>query len=645
MIGFPSIVLAESSQEVAFFRISGFDGYLSGRFLFEEETETQGSEGNNSHQRHPVFEEELHLRLHSYVYHPNFLKITVGGGPVLTQETLEADSQRTFSSDTFYNASVNLTFLEKKPYPLILFYDHLYPRIPLGGTERFLLTDTKYGFKFQQPFGPIPFYLEGYRQTQTGEGGNQITDEFSDHLTLEAEQISIWQGDASLLYQFNRRDSASGTLRIPIKKTRTTTHSVNFNTEQIFGARDQVRFRNMFSLFKRLESPERRDIHINPTMQWDLTDSLIWSARYDLGMSRIAKLDITNQAASTDLRHQFYESLFSKLDIHTSNSRSSGVNTQTYGGSGELLYRKKIPFGAFTLQYNGTYDIRDHRSTASEVPIFGEIHVLSELFPAELRYDNIKASTVVVFNAARNRIFTEGIDYRLITVGDKTSIQRLPTGDIENGETVLVDYHIVTEGIYKFSIFTQHYEANVSLFSFLTLRARFRKAPQRLLSGSSTQPLKSTRSQLYSAKVHIPIGDMVIDGGSEYEDHREEGSPFRRTSYTLSLNAPLFSSTRITLTGRRMLVDYPKSVEDVDLKGANIRLESTPWSRIYVTAEAVYEKDIGGTLTQQNWFGTLRAEWRVRQLTLRAEASFKQEQRSKSEREIIRTKVELRRAF
>ena len=36
-------------------------------------------------------------------------------------------------------------------------------------------------------------------------------------------------------------------------------------------------------------------------------------------------------------------------------------------------------------------------------------------------------------------IYVEDLDYRLITIGSITSIQRLITGNISDGETVLVD--------------------------------------------------------------------------------------------------------------------------------------------------------------------------------------------------------------
>ena len=89
-------------------------------------------------------------------------------------------------------------------------------------------------------------------------------------------------------------------------------------------------------------------------------------------------------------------------------------------------------------------------------------------------------------------------------------------GDIQDGETVLVDYSFTTTGTFKFSIFNQNYEAGVNLFSYFTLFSRFRKKTQRLLSGSSTQPLKSVRSQLFhniqDLRFDFPPGQQFRNG-------------------------------------------------------------------------------------------------------------------------------------
>jgi hypothetical protein len=356
-------------------------------------------------------------------------------------------------------------------------------------------------------------------------------------------------------------------------------------------------------------------------------------------------MDTTDQSAEMSLDHRLYESLYSAVDIHVDQSRTTGQRDRTYGIGGRISYRKKTFFGSLVLNYGAVYDINDQRSSAAEIPVFGESHVLTGFLPEELNNANVISSTVVVLNATRSRTFTEGVDYELSVVQNKTRIQRLLGGDIQDGETVLVDYAFATTGTFKYSIFDQNFGASVNLFSYLTLFARFRDAPQRLLDGVSTQPLNSVYSQLYGVRFRVPIGRFVMGGDSEYEDHQEDISPFRRMSFSASAQMRLAATTSIVVRGRRVLVDNLESPEDVDLTGGSARLESRLWARARLSAEASYEEDTGPTLDRQTWLGLLRAEWRVGLLSLRAEGRFRQERQGDHDRDRITGRVEIRREF
>ena len=61
-----------------------------------------------------LWEEELFLRTKSFVYHPGFLNIELGGGPVFVQEQIESGSEDGSSTDTLFNIYSRLNFLEIK---------------------------------------------------------------------------------------------------------------------------------------------------------------------------------------------------------------------------------------------------------------------------------------------------------------------------------------------------------------------------------------------------------------------------------------------------------------------------------------------------------------------------------------------------
>ena len=287
----------------------------------------------------------------------------------------------------------------------------------------------------------------------------------------------------------------------------------------------------------------------------------------------------------------------------------------------------------------------DRLSTAPQVLVFGESHTLSGLTASELRNEYAVSSTVAVFSLTRSRKYTLDLDYRIVVIGSRTRIERLPGGDITEGEEVLVDYAFATTGTFRYSVLDRAFEARADISSLLGLRVHFHNAPRRLLEGTPTQPLNSRRSRLYGARARLPLGRVRVEAQGEYEDQDEEIAPFRRSSYSLFFQIPIGSASNIALSGRRVLQENLKSTEDVDLTGFTFRLDSRTLARTRLTADASYEQDFGGSLMRQTWLGTLLAEWRFRNLSVRAEGRFRRERLRGLERDRTIFRVEVRRRF
>lgn len=634
------------AQEPAPFRVHGVEGYVSLRGLFEQDTSRFLGGPWRLRQTRPAFEQEVYLLVHSSIYHPNLLKLDFGGGPVFVQESFRSDGQSTSAPATLLNATARLTLLEKKPYPLALYYERRNPRVPLGLSERVSLRDTQYGFTFSlsQPTSPVPLRFEGYRQRILGSGFNQVVDEGLGHLSARAEPTLPWRGRASLGWQLDRRDSESGNPQLPIRRTRATLRTADLFTRNTFGSREQVLLMSTATVLSQPELPERQEIRMSPDLQWRPSGSLSLFSRYQFARGRVEGFQSRSHNATAGLRHQLYESLTTSAQAHRSSALIAGLQDDRQGAQADVSYRKKIPRGVLALYYGAAYDLFDRVSTAARVSVFGESLTLG-LFPVELKNDNVIASTVVVFNATRSRTFREGIDYRLTVLGLKTRIQRLPTGDLREGEVVVVDYAFATTGTFRFSVLDRNYGGSVSLFSGLTLFARFRRAPQRLLEGAPTQPLDSVRGRLYGAELTAQVRGLRVSAQADFENQQAVILPFRRRALSASLNVPLASSLSLILSGRRALQDNLNSVEDVDLTGGTVRLEGQAGPRARLAAEGRYDRDLGGTVKRRDWLGSLQAEWRLRKLALRVEGQFRRERQDLFERTRATATVEIRREF
>lgn len=627
--------------------MTGVDGEIVLRTRLETDSTSSGG-GPEYRTSQLRFEEEINIITHNYIYHPNFIKLDLGGGLLFNQVRYRTEEVDEYSGDIGYNAAGRMTLLGKKPYPLHLFLDRT-NRVASGGlAESFLVVDTKYGFDFSllPPLSPVRLRVSGYQQEQEGEGARQVIDESIDQLSVRANKSipSIkWKSDFA--YEFKRRDSQSGSRLYPIQKTRTTTHSAYLTSTLFLGPRDQLRFQNTSSFYKQLEFPRRTDTRTSPSIFWRISDSLNLSSSYSLMRSTIEGLKTTNQSARVGLSHRLYLSLFTDLDVHGNTSRSEDLEDRSYGFRGSLSYRKRTFFGSMNLRYSAAFDIYDRISFTQHVSVFGERIVLVGFLPSELRQDNVDRTSVRVFNETRSRQYIEGIDYELTQVGLRTRIQRLLGGDILDGETVLVDYTYSTTGTFKYSSLVQEYGGGFDFKDYLTFYVRFRDESQSLLSGRPTQPLNPARTRLFGARFQYPYRSLLFGAEAELEEHKERISSYDRTNLSASVSWPLSYSTFLRINARRLWVDNLQSPEDVDLIGGDVWLESRPWPRFWLSARAGYERDSGRTVELERWRGRLRAQWSIGRLTLQGEVEMLREKQGETTRDRFIGKFEIRREF
>ena len=567
---------------------------------------------------------------------------------MFAQERFEFDEQSISSSDIFYNVVAHLTLLGKKPYPLILFYTRQNPRVPLQRDNRFFRTNTQYGFKLHVQSPSFPLKIEGERQIEKGDDFNRITDEQRSYLTIHNDHIGLWRGKASLTYEFEQKDSASGYSQSPIKHIKMTTHLVKLTTEQSFGSQEQVTMNSYTSVKTRAEPSEESEFRTSPHFHWTFSDSLFWAARYEFKKNRVEERAITNHFISQRLNYQLYRSLLTDIECHGSRQQVENFGEyDLYGTRGTLSYRKQIPFGSFSLRYSGLYDIRDTHSLSSQLPVIGEPLSLHGIEPKELANTSIIPSSIQVFTPDRSMMFQEYLDYRLITVGEKISIQRIVTGNIPSGETIIVDYVFSSLGTLKTSSFESQYEAGLSLFSHLSLLARLTKTIPDVLEGVSEQPLNERQSRLYRAELRIPLDWLSVNVAAEHEKYESsEAASFRRFGYNASFQIPIHRTTTFALSGRYTSREFLHSDEILNFKAARVRLNFRPKTGIALVADLLYEENTVDEMKDDYWLSTLNARWQFRDLLLHAEGQYiRQSQQLLSKRDKLAAKIEVRRRF
>jgi hypothetical protein len=652
LLGYAAIGCA---QEIAPFRLLGVDGYVSSRYARDQYV-TEQPGGARSQQGQSDLRHEVFLTTHSYVYHPNFLLLDIGGGPILQQASFDTDTGRTESRGTLYNFAARATLLRDKPYRGSVFYEHLNPTLNIGPGQVINQQSERYGFdaSLLSPVTPIPLFLEASRSHFQGQGADRIIDDQLDQFSLRGSYTFDALGSTQVRYQSTRQESFNGSLSLPIQQATSDNREFSVDSHFTFGADRQYDLTHLLTLssqdyfLSQGSFPARKDLRFLLNLRGRHSSELQSYANYNHNRSEQGTFDSVLDAGSAGVTYIASKDLSLSAGVLGDDLRNSQVSTRTLGANGSAQYQRELPLGAAQTSYGVRYAQRDQEAAAPQTNIIGERLVLPGTANVPLANARVVAGSVVLSNATRTQVYVEGFDYVLSVLGQQTRVQRVITGNILDGQEVLVDYAYDVGGTYSYNQLDQSLNLNWAMSRYFNVYYRFTDSAPHLTSGTPSSPLNSVRSNLAGARADVPLRfgvDVTVGGGYEYEDRRETISPYLRSSYDGYIEGvePFFDRGTVRLTARRNRIEYETSPQNVDLTGYEIRL----WARhplgIDISADASYEEDTGGIVPRSRTAASIKAQWRVRKLTLTANFGHSQESQGGSEQRRTLFQVFLRR--
>jgi hypothetical protein len=362
--------------------------------------------------------------------------------------------------------------------------------------------------------------------------------------------------------------------------------------------------------------PEREEIHYFPQLRWTVSEDLWTTYRYDYFDREQAGIDtIIHRGNANFIHHAFDRRLRTEGNIRGGTNETVGFAQDDVGTALSFHYSQPFRWMVLGLTAGWAYDYYDRRASAETTEVIGERHTLVDSIPVTLDRLFVVEDSIRVSNASRTQTFVLNQDYRVIVIGDTTQIQRIPTGNIEDGQEVLVDYLFETGGTATFDVFSQNYRADLTLFDYYRLYTRYRDSQPTLRSGDPTLPLNSFQSVLVGASADVPLwGDYTLGGNLEAEDYDADISPYRRTSARIYFDMPTWWRGRLRLYAEKRDTDRLESVEDQDLTRYGARFVSRPWPRTSLNADLFNEKDVGGSIPREFTRATLRFNWAYRRL-------------------------------
>lgn len=623
---------AAADDEIAGFRLTEVEGYASMRYLDDRSTTRQDgpSGASRSGLAQSEWRNEVFLMTHSYVYHPNFLTLDVGGGPVLQLGELAFDNGAARSRGALYNLLGRATFLRGKPVGGALFYEHLNPVLSLTPGQILNQETSRYGVELSATAAavPTPLRLEFTRSQSSGRSDERIMEDHLDQLNLRLTRSFGNLGATQVQFQASRQESMSGSTSLPIQTAASASQGLDFDTRLQFGAEGKHELINLVSVNTRRyivggeALPAMADLNLLLDLRLKHSDELSSFGTYHFSHNDNGERTAVTQTAAAGISWSPDKDLELSLGGRAEDNRAGPFSMSSRGLDGAIHHQLELSLGTLQTSYAVRYDQRGQRSRAADAKAVGERISLPGTNTSTLALPHVVGGSIVVSNLTRSQVYVENLDYTLSTVGQKTRLQRLIGGSILDGEEVLVDYAYDLGGTFAFAQTDQTLNLNWAPSRQTSIYWREYRSSAELVSGSPTFPLNDIRSRLYGMRADFPFraGIAFAAGGSiEREKVMELISPLRRCSADLYLQTeePLFDLANVGLSLRRMTLDYENSTQDMDLQGYGLRF-STQRFGADLSAIRNYECDRGAPVTRCRWNDAINAQWRERKLTMMA---------------------------
>jgi hypothetical protein len=603
---------AGAQEEIKLFNLTDVGGTFSARYWFDERSDNNGGIGGAT-AKSSSWQESLLFRTQSYIYHPAFIEMRASGGPVAVQSG--GNSELLFGYDVFLSA------LSRKRYPFSVFFRQEYPDTVTGSAGRFQVKANQYGI--QGSYRPIKlpgvWTWTASRRDSFGAGFDQIVDSNGDSAGMSAG-FGYGEGhNIKLKVTWDRTQSRNGSPGLPIAETSSTSRSSRLDGDNRFGKNDQFLLRHSLN---RLQQTNTGNVS-SDLDKWWYRANLRWkhSGRHSsVGNYRFTDTNRNeeinrSQGLNVSTNISLYPSLSTSGSARVSKNEGIGYSQKTVGGSLNANFRRDLSIGQFGLTGRVSKDRRDQQSTRDSVNIFDEPATLNGIQSVQLQEDFVVVETVIVTNAERTQTFIEDIDYRLVTIGSTTTIERLVSGNILDGQVVLVSYEFLTGGTVEYGRASQSLVSTMNMPRFANIFIGITNVENETLSGIATTPLNDSRQFEFSVSKSQSFSmGWSLSGEARMLKVEEDISPNIRTSYRVSIGFPRIKNTRIRLGINRQLVDYETSFEDVDQIRYTISVNSRLPGGFFLNYNGAIGENKGGSIFRQDERHNFQLSWRYRKV-------------------------------
>lgn len=544
-------------------------GSLSLEGLYRAQ-ETIYANGNSEKPQTTLFNGSLQLHSKSIFWHPNFMELDIDldYSPASRFDQFLVIPNRS-ETRTTEQLRINSTFFKQKPLSLSFFtnWNHSFINREFTSNIESYNRDFGGGLSFKNPIVPFTLnYLNASWEQQEKQSGRNYTND------IQTVRSSLNKSFSE--FDDNRFDYAYS----DYKRDYSNAFSVNnissdYRLQNMFYF-DKSRRSSLNSLawyYEQKGAEKFTRLQLNERIAVQLPYNFKASTKYNYSNYDQGNLQSDQQIVNFRLDHKLYQSLNSfahyEYNDFAQTTFDEFINRYGFG----FKYNKRLAAsGRLTLSYEYTDRSERFKSNPLELIIVNEEHELDDNMPLFLNNPFVDLASIIITNEEGTIIYQENFDYIVVERGEFTEIQRLPGGQIANGQQIYIDYNVLQPRSYTFDAVTNNIYSSLSFFEqFVEIYFRYYEQDNTNISSAQNLVLKN----IVQRTSGIRLTKNFISAGYEHDNFRSNIIPYQSNRYFLSLNHSFSQKISGQLNGN--LRDYKLTNENESQQFSDISARVT----------------------------------------------------------------------
>lgn len=514
-------------------------------------------------QESTYFSGGVRLNTKSYIWHPNFLQIDVGGEfyPESNQDDYLVTPDRA-EVRTLKGVNIGTTLFSNKPVTLSSWASWNDSYSNRENLTNIRSKTSRWGSSLYLRTKLMPLNISynntkwDQEETETGRTYNTEQSNFEvstqkafserDHNELSYSHNQYFRQDASLF------------------KIENITDNIRLKNSLFLDKEKRYTFRSMIYNYNRQGSQNFHIFNVTENLTLQLPQNLRFNGSYNLYNQQQELQNSHQNKLSANLSHKLFSSLDTRLFYEYSGIKHSLYQETRNRAGFNINYNKRIPTGRLTLSYNYSQLRNNMDSDPVDLLIFNERYMLADGEITMLERPHIDIHTIVVKDITGTIIYQLDFDYILIENSDYIEIQRMPGGQIANQSTVYIDYVAIQTGSYKYNAVSNNIAVNITLFNrLLELYYRGQYMDYRNVEKSELLVLNYIKHNTFGARINIWFTEL----GAEYEYHNSTITPYKLMRYYVNVQKRI---EKIVLSVNGNIRDYDMLDENINRKYSDL---------------------------------------------------------------------------